>query len=91
MAVGLGLSFQLVSRGFSFRHGGGEGGWWKREEGEEAGKHALLIKLQARRNGLPRSQVSCLSDPQRRDEPVAQEGAQNSVKKVVHFGSIDRG
>jgi hypothetical protein len=35
MAVGLGLSFQLVSRGFSFRHGGGEGGWWKRKEGEE--------------------------------------------------------
>jgi len=35
-----------------------EGGCWKREktekDGEEAGKHALLIKLQARRNGLPR-------------------------------------
>ena len=68
---------------------GGRGRREKKEE--EAGKHALLIKLQARRNGLPRSQVSCLSDPQRRDEPVAQEGAQNSVKKVVHFGSIDRG
>jgi hypothetical protein len=26
----------------------------KRKEREEAGKHALLIKLQVRRNGLPR-------------------------------------
>ena len=41
IAVGFGLSFQLLSCGFSFRHGGGEGGRWKREkEGEEAGKHA---------------------------------------------------
>ena len=35
--------------------------WWRRrpldEEREGAGKHALLIKLQARRNGLPRPQV----------------------------------
>jgi hypothetical protein len=30
----------------------------ERREGEEAGKHALLIKLQAWRNGLPRPQVS---------------------------------
>jgi hypothetical protein len=43
-------SFQLLSRDFSFRHDGGEGGRSKREkEGEEAGKHAQLI------NGLPRS------------------------------------
>jgi hypothetical protein len=35
----------------------------KRErDGEEVGKHALLIKLQAWRNGLPRSSI-CLSDP----------------------------
>jgi hypothetical protein len=27
----------------------------------------------------------CLSDPQGRDEAVAQKGAQNSVKKGVHF------
>jgi hypothetical protein len=46
IAVGFGLSFQLLSCGFSFRHGGGEGGRWKRKEGEEAGKQALLIKLQ---------------------------------------------
>jgi hypothetical protein len=31
---------------------------WKREEGEGAGKHVLLIKLQTRWNGLPRPQVS---------------------------------
>ena len=48
VAVGFGSSFQLLSRGFSFRHDGGEDGRWKREkEGEEAGKHALLIKLRA--------------------------------------------
>jgi hypothetical protein len=34
LAVRLGLSFQLVSHGFSFRHGGEEGGRWKRKEGE---------------------------------------------------------
>jgi hypothetical protein len=55
---------------------GGRGRGRKEKEEEEAGKHALLIKLQARRNGLPRPQVSCLSDPQGRDEAVAQEGAQ---------------
>jgi hypothetical protein len=57
---------------------GGRGRGEKEEE--EAGKHALLIKLQTRRNGFLRPQVSCLSDPQGRDEAVAQEGAQNSVK-----------
>jgi hypothetical protein len=31
----------------------GEGGRRREKEEEEAGKHALLIKLQARRNGLP--------------------------------------
>jgi hypothetical protein len=48
IAVGFGSSFQLLSRGFSFRHDGGEaavGRGRRREEGEEAGKHALLIKL----------------------------------------------
>jgi hypothetical protein len=39
IAVGFGSSFQLLSCDFSFRHDG-EGGRWKREEGEEAGKHA---------------------------------------------------
>jgi hypothetical protein len=31
IAVGFGSSSQLLSRGFSFRHDGGEGGRWKRE------------------------------------------------------------
>jgi hypothetical protein len=43
IAVRFGSSFQLLSRGFSFRHD--EGGRSKREKGEEAGKYALLIKL----------------------------------------------
>jgi hypothetical protein len=48
IAVGFGSSFQLLSRGFSFRYDGGEGGRGKMEkEEEETGKHALLIKLQA--------------------------------------------
>jgi hypothetical protein len=47
IAVGFGLSFQLLSRGFSFRHGGESGRWKREKEGEEAGKQALLIKLQA--------------------------------------------
>jgi hypothetical protein len=36
IAVGFGSSFQFLSRGFSFRHDGGEGGRWKREK--ERGK-----------------------------------------------------
>jgi hypothetical protein len=32
IAVGFGSSFQLLGRGFSFRHDGGEGGRWKREK-----------------------------------------------------------
>jgi hypothetical protein len=40
-AIRFGSSEQLLSRGNSFRHNGGEGGRGKREkEGEEAGKHA---------------------------------------------------
>jgi hypothetical protein len=52
VTVGFGSSFQLLCHTFSFRHDGGGGGGggggdgrWKGEEGEEAGKHALLIKL----------------------------------------------
>jgi hypothetical protein len=39
IAVGFGLSIELLRRGFSFPHGGG-GGRWKGEKGEEVGKHA---------------------------------------------------
>jgi hypothetical protein len=94
IAVGFGSSFQLLSRGFSFRHNGGgrrpleegergRGRGRKREKGgEEVGKHALLIKLQAWRNGLPRPQVSvCRIETKRlrRREP------KNSVKKESPF------
>jgi hypothetical protein len=37
IAVGFGWSSQLLSRGFSFHHDGGEGGRWKREDEEGAG------------------------------------------------------
>jgi hypothetical protein len=71
IAVGFGSSIQLLSRSFSFRHDGGEGGRSRREkEGEEAG-----------------STRCCMPDPQGQDEAVAQEGDQNSVKKGVHFGT----
>jgi hypothetical protein len=33
IAVGFGLSFQLLSSGFSFRHGDGEGSRWKMKGG----------------------------------------------------------
>ena len=70
---------------FRFAVNGGEGGRWKREkEGEEAGKRALLIKLCMRERASTPLSI-CLLDPQGRDEAVVQEGAQNSVKKGVHF------
>ena len=54
-------------------------------EGEEAEKHADQTTDMMERASMPLS--ICLSDPQGRDETVAQEGAQNSVKKGVHFGT----
>ena len=86
MAVGFGSSFQLLSRSFSFRHDGGEDGRWKREEGEEAGKRVLLIKTAGMTEQASTPLSICLSDPQGQDG-VAQEGAQNSVKKGIHFGA----
>jgi hypothetical protein len=50
IAIGLGPSSRLLSRGFSFRHDGErrplEEGEGEKGREEEAGKHALLIKLQ---------------------------------------------
>jgi hypothetical protein len=71
-AVEFGSSFQLLSRGFSFRHDG-EGGRWKREkEGEEeAGKHVLLIKSTGMTERASTLSSVRLSDPQGRDEAVA--------------------
>jgi hypothetical protein len=93
IAVGFGSSFQFLSRGFSFRHDGGEGGRWKREKEEEGGRRRKKEEG-GRRSGKVRvaDQTAdmtewastpssiCLSDPQGRGEAVAQEGAQNSVK-----------
>ena len=90
IAVGFGLSFQLLSRGFSFRHDGGEGGRWKREKeggGRRSGKARVVDQTAGMMERAFTSSSICLSDPQGRDEAVAQEGAQNSVKKRVHFGT----
>ena len=68
---------------FSFRHDGGEDGHWKREEGK-----ARVVDQTAAMTEQASTPLSiCLSDPQGQDEAVAQEGAQNSVKKGVHFGT----
>src|SRR5271156_1502821 len=82
----LSASFQLLSRDFSFRHDGGEGGRWKRKEREGAGKHALLIKLQARRNGFPRPQVSVCRIHKGETKRLRRREPKNSVKRV-HFGT----
>jgi hypothetical protein len=74
------------SRGFSFRHDGGKGGRWKGEkEGEEVGKARVADQTagMAERASTPSS--ICMSDPQGRDEAVAQKGAQNSLKKGSPF------
>ena len=88
MAVGFGSSFQLLSRGFSFRHDG-EDGRWKREEGEQAGKHALLNQTAGMTERASTPLSICLSDPQGRDEEVAQEGPKQ--RKGVHFGTYKSG
>ena len=85
IAVGFGLSFQLLSRGFSFRHDGGEGGRWKRE-GEGSGKARIIDQTADMTERAWKPLSVCLSD-QGRGEVVAQEGAQNSVKKGVYFGT----
>ena len=89
IAVGFGSSFQLLSCGFSFRHDGGgrrllegEGGRRRRRSGKT--RVADQTAGVTERTFTPSS--ICLSDPQGRDEAVAQEGAQNSVEKGVHFG-----
>jgi hypothetical protein len=82
IAVGFGLSVQLLSRGFSFRHDGGEGGRWKREKEGDGGRSREMEGEGGRRSGKARvaDQTAgmterastpssiCLSDPQGRDE-----------------------
>ena len=79
IAVRFGSSFQLLSRGFSFRHDG-EGGRWKREkkEKEEGRSEKARVADQTADMTEQASTPSsiCLSNPQGRDEAVAQKGAQ---------------
>jgi hypothetical protein len=54
----------------------------KREkDGEEVGNHALLIKLQAWRNGLPRPQVSVCRIHKGETKRLRRREPKNSVKK----------
>jgi hypothetical protein len=88
IAVGFGSSSQLLSRGFSFRHDGGEGGRCKKGEGgRRSGKARVADQTAGMTERVSTPLSICLSDPQGRDEAAAQEGAQNSVKKGVHFGT----
>src|SRR4051794_15562108 len=80
IAVGFGSSSQPFSRSFPFRYDGGEGG--RRSGKARVADHIVGMTERA---STPLS--ICLSDLQGRDEAVAQEGAQNSVKKGVHFGT----
>jgi hypothetical protein len=69
-------SSQLFSRSFSFRHDGGKDNHWKREkEGEEVGKTRVADQTAGMTERASTPLSICLSDPQRRDEAVAQEGA----------------
>jgi hypothetical protein len=91
IAVGFGSSFQLLSRGFSFHHNGRgrrplEEGERRRRAEKEVGKHALLIKLQAWRNGLPRPQVSVCRIHKGETKRLRRREPKNSVKRV-HFGT----
>jgi hypothetical protein len=82
IAVGFGSSFQLLSRGFSFRHDDGEGGRWKRVKEGEGRRRSGKTRVTDQSTGMTEraSMLSgiCLPDPQGRDEAVAQEGVQNS-------------
>ena len=73
---------------------GREGGRWKREKerrreegGRRSGKACVTDQTAGVTERASTPSSICLSDPQGRDEAVAQEGAQNSVKKGVHFGT----
>ena len=55
------------------------------KEGEEVGKARVADQTAGMTEWASTPSSICLSDPQERDEAVAQEGAQNSVKKGVPF------
>jgi hypothetical protein len=70
LAVGLSLSFQLLSRGFSFPHDGGggrpleEGG-----EGRRSGKAHVVDQTAGMTEGASMLLSICLSDPQGEAKP----------------------
>ena len=61
----------------------------KREKEEEGGRRSGKARVADQTAGMTERASTpssiCLSDPQGRDEAVAQEGAQNSVKKGSPF------
>ena len=79
IAVGFGLSFQLLSCGFSSRHGVEKAavgrGRRREKKARVADQNAGTMEWASTPSSI------CLSDPQGRDEVVARDRAQNSVKK----------
>jgi hypothetical protein len=76
IAVRFGLSFQLLSRGFSFRHNDRERRPLEEGEGERrSGKARVTDQTAGMTEQASTPSSICLSDPQRRDEAVAQAGA----------------
>jgi hypothetical protein len=55
------------------------------EGGRRSGKARVVDQTAGMAEGASTPLSICLPDPQGRDEAVAQEEAQNSVKKGVHF------
>jgi hypothetical protein len=77
IAVGFGSSSQLLSRSFSFRHDGEDGRWKREKEGEgRSGKARVADQTADMTEQASTPSSICLSDPQGRDEVVAQEGVQ---------------
>jgi hypothetical protein len=57
------------------------------EEGRRSGKARVVDQTAGIRERASTPLSIRLSDPQGRDDVVAQEGAQNNAKKGVHFGT----
>ena len=75
ITVGFGSSFQLLSRGFSFRHDGGRQPLEEGEGGRRSGKARVADQTAGMTERVSTPLSICLSDPQGRDKAVAQEGA----------------
>ena len=63
----------------------GRGRRREKEEGGRSGKARVADQTAGMTEQASTPSNICLSDPQRRDEAVAREGAQNSVKKGCPF------